>query len=112
MALQKVEGASEGLRVALLNFDIEEIDKWGTQLPHIDASVIHLDHVLNNITWEHLYPEWIDEEEQYEAPSCPDQPEPKIPKGSHYDLVAVKLPCSLLANWSGDVPRLHLQKHI
>lgn len=107
MTVQQVAREGDGLRVGLLNFDGEEMDQWRTLLPRTAAvSAVRLERVSSNVTWEHLYPEWIDEEELYAEPTCPDLPEPE---GLEYDVVAVKLPCSGGAGWSKDVPRLHLQ---
>ncbi|KAL6634166.1 hypothetical protein ACP70R_026837 [Stipagrostis hirtigluma subsp. patula] len=111
-AVKKVAGAEDGsaIRVALLNFDDGEVEKWRTRLPHTAASVVHLDRVGGGVTWEHLYPEWIDEEELYGKPACPDLPEAEVAEGEEpFDLVAVKLPCGRAASWSKDVARLHLQ---
>ena len=80
-----------------------------TTAPLPAAAAVHLDRVAGNVTWAHLYPEWIDEEELYHAPACPDLPEPSPAPEGGYDVVAVKLPCSGAAGWSKDVPRLHLQ---
>jgi len=78
-------------------------------LPESDFSIIRLEHANESITWQTLYPEWIDEEEETEIPSCPSLPDPSFPRGTHFDVVAVKLPCSRVAGWSRDVARLHLQ---
>lgn len=105
-------GGSGGTRtrVALLNFDDGEVEEWKARMPHTDASAVRLDHVGSDVTWDHLYPEWIDEEELYGAPACPDLPEPTVaPEEEAYDVVAVKLPCRRAASWSKDVARLHLQ---
>lgn len=87
-----------GLRVALLNFDAGEVEEWRARLPQTEASTVRLDPVGKNVTWEHLYPEWIDEEELYGAPSCPDLPEPAAAGTELYDVVAVKLPCGRAAS--------------
>ncbi|KQJ99881.1 putative UDP-glucuronate:xylan alpha-glucuronosyltransferase 3 isoform X1 [Brachypodium distachyon] len=112
-AARGVEGGGHGLRVGLLNFDGDEVEQWRTVLPEsAAASAVHLERVGSNVTWEHLYPEWIDEEELYAAPTCPDLPEPQpAAEGAQYgyDIVAVKLPCSGASGWSKHVPRLHLQ---
>ncbi|VAI13525.1 unnamed protein product [Triticum turgidum subsp. durum] len=108
MAVQRVAREGDGgLRVGILNFDGDEMDQWRALLPA--AAAVHLDRVAGNVTWAHLYPEWIDEEELYHAPACPDLPEPSPAPEGGYDVVAVKLPCSGAAGWSKDVPRLHLQ---
>ncbi|CAL5021468.1 unnamed protein product [Urochloa decumbens] len=103
------EGSGGGLRVALLNFDAGEVEQWRARLPHTDATTVHLPHAGSNVTWAHLYPEWIDEEELYGKPSCPQLPAPAVAEKEAYDVVAVKLPCGRAASWSKDVARLHLQ---
>lgn len=92
-----------------MNFNDDEIDHWKEVLPDAEHIVLHLNHVSNNMTWESLYPEWIDEEEEFEVPTCPSLPKLKIPGKPRLDLVAVKLPCNRSGSWSRDVARLHLQ---
>ncbi|EEE57188.1 hypothetical protein OsJ_07131 [Oryza sativa Japonica Group] len=116
-AMQLVAGAEHGggARVALLNFDDGEVQQWRTALPQTAAAVARLERAGSNVTWEHLYPEWIDEEELYHAPTCPDLPEPAVDADGDgeevavFDVVAVKLPCRRGGGWSKDVARLHLQ---
>ncbi|URE08726.1 Glycosyl transferase family 8 [Musa troglodytarum] len=97
------------LNVGLLNFNFSEVRSWQQTLPHAKLSSVHLNSVDTSITWEVLYPEWIDEEEEYEVPACPSLPRPQVKKRSGFDLVAVKLPCDRSGSWSRDVARLHLQ---
>ncbi|CAA0830208.1 UDP-glucuronate\\x3axylan alpha-glucuronosyltransferase 1 [Striga hermonthica] len=94
--------------VGLLNFDNDEIRQWRQLIPNADHTVLHLDYADTNLTWESLYPEWIDEEQYVELPKCPTLPTPQLPE-RRPDLVAVKLPCCDEENWSRDVARLHLQ---
>ncbi|KAK3154360.1 hypothetical protein QOZ80_2BG0189510 [Eleusine coracana subsp. coracana] len=103
----KEVGRAEDTRVALLNFADDEVEEWKARLPHTQASTARLDPAGSDVTWDRLYPEWIDEEERYGKPSCPHLPEPEseVP----YDVVAVKLPCGRASSWSKDVARLHLQ---
>ncbi|KAJ8460936.1 hypothetical protein OPV22_033862 [Ensete ventricosum] len=76
-----------------------------------ELSSVHLDHADTNLTWELLYPEWIDEEEESGvAPACPSLSQPRVERGSEsLDLVADKLLCDRSRRWSRDVARLHLQ---
>lgn len=97
------------LNVGLLNFDTTEVSYWKHNFTWSNTSVVHLDYANSNLTWEVLYPEWIDEEEEFAVPVCPSLPAPEVPRGSHFDLVAVKLPCNRSGRWSRDVARLHLQ---
>ncbi|XP_026393232.1 putative UDP-glucuronate:xylan alpha-glucuronosyltransferase 3 [Papaver somniferum] len=97
-------------KIGLLNFNESEIGRWREEVPNSKHVVLHLDSAGKDVTWESLYPEWIDEEEESEVPVCPSLPRPKNYKNSDIDLIAVKLPCRKSAhNWSRDVARLHLQ---
>ncbi|KAL6316936.1 hypothetical protein AAG906_024474 [Vitis piasezkii] len=107
--IEKLDDRNEYQGVGLLNFNDKENDDWKQLLPDAEHIVLHLDHVLNNITWESLYPEWIDEEEEFEVPSCPSLPRLPVPGKPRIDLIAVKLPCNMSGDWARDVARLHLQ---
>lgn len=95
--------------VGLLNFNNSEIDHWKQLVPEAEHVVLLLNYASSNITWEDLYPEWIDEEEEYEFPTCPTLPRIQAPGKPRLDLIAVKLPCDKSGRWSRDVARLHLQ---
>jgi lipopolysaccharide biosynthesis glycosyltransferase len=107
--IENLNVGEQKLKVGLLNFNSTEFGSWAQLLPESDFSVIRLEHVKESITWQTLYPEWIDEEEETEIPSCPSLPEPNFPRGTHFDVIAVKLPCTRVGGWSRDVARLHLQ---
>ncbi|KAH6769455.1 plant glycogenin-like starch initiation protein 1 [Perilla frutescens var. frutescens] len=95
--------------VGILNFNTKEIHQWQHLiLPNANHTVLHLPHADQNTTWEALYPEWIDEEEEEEVPLCPSLPPVAVPE-QRLDLIAVKLPCRNPNNWSRDIARLHLQ---
>ncbi|KAJ4790356.1 Hexosyltransferase [Rhynchospora pubera] len=106
-AVDKLGIPRENLNVGLLNFNQKEFNQSQTLLHHSTVLNIHLDQ--SNTTWDELFPEWIDEEEEYSKPTCPKLPQPSAPKGVYFDLVMVKLPCRREGNWSRDVGRLHLQ---
>jgi hypothetical protein len=44
-----------------------------------------------------LSPEWVDEEEETDIPSCPSLPDPIFPRDPQFDVVAIKLPCTRVA---------------
>lgn len=94
--------------VGLLNFNEREIRQWNNLIPNADHLPLHLDYADQNMTWESLYPEWIDEEQEEEVPSCPSLPKVETPR-KRIDLIVVKLPCRDEGNWSRDIARLHLQ---
>lgn len=93
--------------VGILNFNDYEIHQLELLIPNANHTHLHLGYAAKNVTWEALYPEWIDEEQEEEIPSCPSLPPPQLPK-QRLDLIAVKLPCRE-GNWSRDIARLHLQ---
>ncbi|PWA37586.1 Glycosyl transferase, family 8 [Artemisia annua] len=96
--------------VGLLNFNETETFEWKTRMFPDSANhiVLHLDSINKNMTWESLYPNWIDEEQRYHVPKCPSLPKLSVP-AKMIDVIAIKLPCRNKANWSKDVARLHLQ---
>ncbi|CAM0883918.1 unnamed protein product [Alopecurus aequalis] len=107
--IENLNGGEQKLKVGLLNFNSTEFGSWTQLLPDSEFSIIRLEHAKESITWQTLYPEWIDEEEETDIPSCPSLPEPNFPGGTHFDVIAVKLPCTRVGGWSRDVARLHLQ---
>ncbi|KAJ4831827.1 putative UDP-glucuronate:xylan alpha-glucuronosyltransferase 3 [Turnera subulata] len=107
--IEKLNDTTEYQGIGLLNFNDTEIDNWKQLLPEIEHVVLHLDNLQKNVTWESIYPEWIDEEEEFEVPTCPLLPKIQVPGKPRLDIVAVKLPCNKSGRWSRDVARLHLQ---
>ncbi|KAL7176242.1 hypothetical protein ACSBR2_029734 [Camellia fascicularis] len=107
--IEKLTNINEYQGIGLLNFNGSETDQWNQLIPDAEHVVLQLDHVSNNITWESLFPEWIDEEEEFEVPSCPTLPKLQVTVKPRIDLIAVKLPCNKSGKWSRDVARLHLQ---
>ncbi|CAH8327543.1 unnamed protein product [Eruca vesicaria subsp. sativa] len=107
--VEKLTGTSEYQGVGFINLNDDEIAQWKDLIPDCDHVALRLDHMASNITWESLYPEWIDEEEQFEVPTCPSLPWIQVPGKPRLDLVVVKLPCNKAGKWSRDVVRLHLQ---
>ncbi|XP_024977657.1 UDP-glucuronate:xylan alpha-glucuronosyltransferase 1-like [Cynara cardunculus var. scolymus] len=96
--------------IGLLNFNEREIFEWNTRIFPYSKNhiVLHLDSADENVTWDSLYPEWIDEEQEDKVPKCPILPQLDVPK-EKLEVIAVKLPCRNQGNWSRDVARLHLQ---
>ncbi|KAF7840089.1 UDP-glucuronate:xylan alpha-glucuronosyltransferase 1-like [Senna tora] len=110
---ENLRGKDEELQgIGLINFNNTEIEHWEKVIfPDATHVILHLEYAARNVTWESLYPEWIDEEEETEVPICPSLPSLR-PPGIRLNLIAVKLPCRSGArdtNWSRDVARLHLQ---
>ena len=109
-----LESVQEGHTIGVLNFDSNEIQRWRELAKtkenedEENVVVLELDYADKNVTWDALYPEWIDEEQEKYVHVCPNLPKIKVPT-RRLDLVVVKLPCLKEGNWSRDVARLHLQ---
>lgn len=107
--INKISDRKEIQGIGILNFNKTEVNTWKQTFPSATHVIsLQLDYADKNVTWESLYPEWIDEEQQDEVPSCPSLPKLEVPR-KRLDLIVVKLPCRNEANWSRDVGRLHLQ---
>lgn len=103
-----LNGKNDYHGIGLLNFNESENTYWKLLFPRANHIVLPLEYAAKNVTWDSLYPEWIDEEEETEVPVCPNLPRIK-PPAVRLDFIAVKLPCRNEGNWSRDVARLHLQ---
>lgn len=108
-ATERLTDRDEYKGVGLLNFDEEEINQWKQLLPDTELVVLIADYASPNVTWETLYPEWVDEEEEFDVPTCPSLPKIHYLGKPRLDLIAVKLPCDKSKNWARDIARFHLQ---
>jgi xylan alpha-glucuronosyltransferase len=92
-------GKQRKLTIGLLNFNLSEVESWQQARPDSEISVVTLEHAESSVTWEKLYPEWIDEEEEDEIPSCPSLPDPKINPGLYYNyalvIISIRISCKL-----------------
>ncbi|TVU16726.1 hypothetical protein EJB05_40303, partial [Eragrostis curvula] len=95
------------LKVGVLNFNSSEVARWRRST--FDVQEVRLAPASAAVTWDALYPVWIDEGANSSS-RCPSLPDPVVVRREH-DLVAVKLPCQEAGggSWSRDVRRLHLQ---
>ncbi|KAL1553259.1 UDP-glucuronate:xylan alpha-glucuronosyltransferase 1 [Salvia divinorum] len=107
-AVGKLPRETEIGGIGLINFSEREAREWRQILPAANHTALSLERAERNVTWDVLFPEWIDEEQDDAVPSCPALPRLQVP-AQRLDLVAVKLPCRNEGNWSRDVARLHLQ---
>ncbi|KZV43109.1 UDP-glucuronate:xylan alpha-glucuronosyltransferase 3-like [Dorcoceras hygrometricum] len=109
VVLEKLTDRNEYKGIGLLNFNEKEATRWKQLFPDSEHVTLFLDSVPLNITWETLYPEWLDEEEEFEVPICPTLPKSSFSGKPRLNLIIVKLPCDKSKNWSRSVARFHLQ---
>ncbi|XP_058089387.1 UDP-glucuronate:xylan alpha-glucuronosyltransferase 2 isoform X2 [Magnolia sinica] len=73
------------------------------------AVVVRFDRVSDLFKWKDLFPEWIDEEEDNDGPSCPEIPMPDFTMYEDMDVVVAQLPCRYPEEgWRRDVLRLQI----
>lgn len=101
-----LDGIGRGMRIGMVNMDDEDVSEWKAQ-----GQVIHVSYekVSALLEWKDLFPEWIDEEEEVDGPSCPEIPMPDYDKYGYMDMIVAKLPCKAPnEGWSRDVVRLQV----
>uniref|UniRef100_A0A0E0K9S2 Hexosyltransferase n=1 Tax=Oryza punctata TaxID=4537 RepID=A0A0E0K9S2_ORYPU len=94
------------LRMGLVNIGRDELLALGVEG---DAVGVDFDRVSDVFRWSDLFPEWIDEEEDDEGPSCPELPMPDFSRYGDVDVVVASLPCNRSDGaWNRDVFRLQV----
>ncbi|PAN51215.1 hypothetical protein PAHAL_9G578900 [Panicum hallii] len=96
------------LRMGLVNIGLEDVLALGVEG---EAMRVDLERVSDVFQWSDLFPEWIDEEEDDEGPSCPELPMPDLSRyDGEVDVVVASLPCNRTApgGWNRDVFRLQV----
>lgn len=76
-------------KIGMVNMEIDdEWKKYGQIVP------IHFEKVSEYFEWKHLFPEWIDEEEEIDGPMCPEIPMPDFDKYRSLDMIVAEIPCN------------------
>lgn len=76
---EKLTGEDELEGIGLVNFNKTELAQWEHLIPEATHVVLPLEYAARNVTWESLYPQWIDEEEETQVPVCPSLPSLRSP---------------------------------
>ncbi|KAL4196894.1 hypothetical protein AMTRI_Chr04g248590 [Amborella trichopoda] len=96
-----------GIRVAMVNLNSKERVRFTKSAR--EAVEIKFERVSSQLEWTDLFPEWIDEEEENDGPSCPEIPMPDSSRLPEFDAVVARLPCSFPeVGWARDVFRLQV----
>ncbi|KAM3752698.1 hypothetical protein ACB098_03G038900 [Castanea mollissima] len=82
----------------------------GLSKSNTETVKVGFDHVSKNLTWNDFFPEWIDEDEKWAPPKCPEIPLPRVEDYEDLDLVIAKVPCDRAKENKGirDVFRLQV----
>ncbi|KAL9236981.1 hypothetical protein vseg_011580 [Gypsophila vaccaria] len=101
-------GMKRGMKIGAVNMDAEDLSDWEQN----GDTIIHVsyDTVSQLFEWKHLFPEWIDEEEENEGYVCPEIPMPNFEEYGNLDMIVAYLPCKFpKQGWARDMVRLQVQ---
>ncbi|AES59449.1 UDP-glucuronate:xylan alpha-glucuronosyltransferase 2 isoform X2 [Medicago truncatula] len=103
------EKIGKGIKIGMVNMDEDDdVSEWNV---HGETIPINFDKVSQFFNWTDLFPEWIDEEEESDVPTCPELPMPEFATYENMDIIVAKLPCKYpLEGWGREV--LRLQVHL
>ncbi|KAI3460236.1 hypothetical protein Pfo_016899 [Paulownia fortunei] len=101
-----LSGIGRGMKIGMVNMDDEDVFEWEA---HGQIIPVSFEQVSELFEWKALFPEWIDEEEEIDGPSCPEIPMPNFDKYGYMDMIVAKLPCKAPEEgWNRDVFRLQV----
>ncbi|KAE9586812.1 putative glucuronosyltransferase [Lupinus albus] len=96
----------KGLKIGMVNMDEDDVSEWSL---HGKTILVSFERVSQFFNWTDLFPEWIDEEEESDVPSCPEIPMPEYAKYENMDVIVAKVPCKYPEEgWGRDVFRFQV----
>ncbi|KAG5033945.1 hypothetical protein JHK87_008855 [Glycine soja] len=96
----------ERMKIGMVNMKEDDVSNWST---HGERTSVYFERVSQFLNWTDLFPEWIDEEEENDVPSCPEIPMPEYAEYGSMDVIVAKLPCRYPEEgWKRDVFRLQV----
>ncbi|XP_061343166.1 UDP-glucuronate:xylan alpha-glucuronosyltransferase 2 isoform X2 [Gastrolobium bilobum] len=96
----------KGMKIGMVNMNEDDVSEWSS---HGETIPVHFERVSQFFNWTDLFPEWIDEEEESDVPSCPEIPMPEYADYGSMDVIVAKLPCKYPEEgWGRDVFRLQV----
>ncbi|KAK3200275.1 hypothetical protein Dsin_023690 [Dipteronia sinensis] len=86
------------IKVGFVNIDDYDDDLvhkiHDTVTSSVETVRVHFDHVDENLKWEDFFPEWIDEDNKWGPPNCPEIPMPSMTKRyENLDVIVARVPC-------------------
>ncbi|KAJ0026066.1 hypothetical protein Pint_08784 [Pistacia integerrima] len=95
-----------GMKIGMVNMDEYDISEWKI---YGETISVDFERVSKYFKWPDLFPEWIDEEEENDTPTCPEIPMPDYKIYDNMDIIVAKLPCKFPEEgWQREVFRLQV----
>ncbi|KAL9330587.1 hypothetical protein ACSQ67_000197 [Phaseolus vulgaris] len=82
----------KGVKMGMVNMHEDDVSEWSSLG---ETTQVYFERVSEFFNWTDLFPEWIDEEEESDVPSCPEIPMPDFAAFETMDVIIAKLPCKL-----------------
>ncbi|KAM4108375.1 hypothetical protein ACJW30_03G041000 [Castanea mollissima] len=108
------EFKGKNVKVGLVNLVGDRIEATyrllGLSESKTETVKVRFDHVSKDLTWRDFFPEWIDEDEKWAPPKCPEIPLPRKEDYEDLDVVIARTPCDKVKENKGirDVFRLQV----
>lgn len=96
----------KGKKIGTVNMEEVDVSEWNR-----NRVSVKFEEVSELFKWEDLFPEWIDEEEESDVPTCPEIPMPDFKQYGNMEMIVAKLPCKEEEDekgWRRDVHRLQV----
>ncbi|KAG2663696.1 hypothetical protein I3760_16G045400 [Carya illinoinensis] len=102
--MMEMKGA---LKIGMVNMDDLDVSEWSAH--NFKTRPVIFEWISGYFEWKDIFPEWIDEEEEIEVPTCPKVPMPDFRRCKNMDMIVAKLPCKFAEeDWGRDVFRLQV----
>ncbi|KAJ7977979.1 Hexosyltransferase [Quillaja saponaria] len=83
------------MKVGLVNFERSiSSSKYFRVLQETEIVTVNCNRVDEKLTWNDIYPEWIDENKKWISPTCPEVPMPRLEDYRDLDVVFARIPCN------------------
>lgn len=87
-------GGRRKIKVGLVNIDSRLGSEYGNGLKgRAETVAVDFNWISESLEWKDFFPEWIDEEEKFSKPSCPEIPMPRSGSYHNLDVVVARVPC-------------------
>ncbi|KAJ4822636.1 hypothetical protein Tsubulata_039377 [Turnera subulata] len=80
------------IKIGLVNVD-DNIREAYTHMPGLEAVNVDFRNVSRDLKWDDFFPEWIDEDEKWGPPSCPEMPMPRLEEYGGLNVIVAGVPC-------------------
>ncbi|PKI51546.1 hypothetical protein CRG98_028106 [Punica granatum] len=92
-------GVGRKIKVGLVNMDGGAVSEYGSGLNgRAETVAVSFDRISGSLKWEDFFPEWIDEDEKFAPPSCPEIPMPILGEYHDLDVIVARVPCGNAMN--------------